>query len=136
MYTYIMTKFHDAIPWLAISLVAIATFAGCADSGKPLGASSAFSGTLTAADGAPVGNVMLNLQPLETGHPVLLEVDEQGNFKGEAVPGEYAYFIAKSAKKGAAAEAALKKIPAAFLEASMTRKVKLGEPGTLAITLQ
>ncbi|RPH83838.1 MAG: hypothetical protein EHM77_01190 [Planctomycetaceae bacterium] len=131
-----MTKFHDALPWLAISLVAIAACIGCSDSPQPLGASSAFSGKLTTADGAPVGNVLLNLQPLESGHPVLLEVDEQGNFKGEGVPGEYAYFVAKSASKGASAEAALKKVPAEFLEANMTRKVKLGESSELAITLQ
>lgn len=131
-----MTKFHDAIPWLAISVVALATCIGCSDSAELLAASSAFTGKLTAADGTPVGNVLLNLQPLEAGHPVLLEVDEQGNFKGEGVPGEYAYFVAKSAKKGGAAEAALKKVPAQFLEANLDRKVKLGESSSLAITLQ
>lgn len=131
-----MTKFHDAIPWIAISIVAIATCVGCADNVELLTTNSTFTGKLTAADGAPVGNVLLSLQPLETGHPVLLEVDEQGSFKGEGVPGEYAYFVAKSAKKGAAAEAALKKVPAEFLEANMTRKVKLGESSELAITLQ
>lgn len=131
-----MTKFQDMLPWLAISLVALATCVGCSDGVEMLAASAAFEGKLTTADGAPVGNVLLSLQPLEAGHPVLLEVDEQGNFKGEGVPGEYAYFVAKSAKKGAAAEAALKKVPAEFLEANMTRKVKLGESGSLAITLQ
>jgi hypothetical protein len=131
-----MTKFHDAFPWLAISLVALATCIGCSDNAELLAPSSVFDGKLTSADGAPVGNVILNLQPLEAGHPVLLEVDEQGKFKGEGVPGEYAYFIAKSAKKGAAAEAALKKVPAQFLEANMDRKVKLGESSSLAITLQ
>jgi hypothetical protein len=65
-----------------------------------------------------------------------METDDEGKFQGEAIPGEYAYYVAKSSKAGSAAEAALKKVPAAFLEATLERKVAVGQSPELNIVLQ
>jgi hypothetical protein len=116
-------------------LAALLLICGCGTKIEQIGAASQFTGKLTGPDGAAVGNVLLTLQPLEAGHPVLMEVDAKGEFKGEGIPGEYAYFVGKSSKGGASGDATLKKLPQAALEANMTRKVKLGESPQVEIKL-
>lgn len=76
------------------------------------------SGKLTKG-GAPLGSVVLHLQPLEQGHPVPLQVGVDGSFSGRAVPGKYAYYVA-------AAEGnpeAMSSVDAKFKEADMGRTV-------------
>lgn len=109
---------------------------GCDSTPELVGASSPVSGKLALPDGTPVGKVVLVLQPLGPGHVVMLETDDEGKFQGEAIPGEYAYYVAKSSKAGSAADAALKKVPAAFLEATLERKVAVGQSPELDIVLQ
>ncbi len=108
---------------------------GCSGDVELLDEPAAFSGKLTNADGSPVGNVLLTLQPLENGHPVLLEVDASGKFQGVGVPGEYVYFLGASAKPSSSGHAALKKISADFLQANMEHKLKIGESPELNVQL-
>lgn len=51
------------------------------------------SGKITATGGKPVGNVILNLQPLENGYAKEVAVKPDGSFTVEATPGTYAYFL-------------------------------------------
>ena len=76
-------------------------------------------GKLTKA-GTPVGNVTLTLQPLETGHMVPMKVGADGSFKGNIVPGKYAYYLSASEDGG---ESALQGIDASLKEANMQRTV-------------
>jgi hypothetical protein len=91
------------------------------------------SGTLARADGSPVGDVLLMLQPTSTGFMTSFEVDAEGKFSGEAIAGPYAWFVAKSAK-AADSDKALAKVPEAFQQATLDRQVKVGS-SPLAITL-
>jgi hypothetical protein len=83
------------------------------------------SGTLARADGSPVGDVLLMLQPTSTGFMTSFEVDAEGKFSGEAIAGPYAWFVVKSAK-AADADKALAKVPEAFQQATLERQVKVG----------
>jgi hypothetical protein len=83
------------------------------------------TGTLKRADGSPLGNVTVMLQPTSTGHMTAFEVDASGSFSGEAVSGPYAWFVAKSSK-AEGADAALAKVPEEFQRGSLDRKVKVG----------
>lgn len=115
-------------------LVALAV-AGCSSSGggKPLPAAKPVSGSLKRADGSPVGNVLLMLQPTTTGHMTSFEVDANGAFSGEAIAGPYAWFVAKSAKAGDA-DKALAKVPEEFQQGKIERKVTVGS-AALDITI-
>lgn len=76
------------------------------------------SGKLTVA-GAPVGDVLLTLQPLDAGHVVSMKVGSDGSFSSEVIPGKYAYFVtADEGKSGA-----IDKVPADFRQANMSRTV-------------
>ena len=89
-------------------------------------------GKLTKA-GKPVGNLTLTLQPLETGHMVPMKVGGDGSFKGNIVPGKYAYFISANEDGG---ESALQGLDASLKEANMQRTVtvKADQP-SLEVTL-
>jgi len=76
-------------------------------------------GKLTKA-GKPVGNLTLTLQPLETGHMVPMKVGADGSFKGNIVPGKYAYFISANEDGG---ESALQGLDGSLKEANMQRTV-------------
>lgn len=83
--------------------------------------------------GQPVGDVHVSFQPLEQGHPVSLPVNADGTFQGELIPGNYAYFVAKS--PAPKSEAAIKKIDPKYLEANMTRTIDVQANQELAIAL-
>jgi hypothetical protein len=121
---------------IVLLLMVTLVVSGCDSKPELLGSSSPVAGKLALADGGSVGKVVLVLQPLGPGHVVMMETDDEGKFQGEAIPGEYAYYVAKSSKAGSAAEAALKKVPAAFLEATLERKVAVGQSPELNIVLQ
>lgn len=118
------------------SLIFIALIIGCSGQPEQIGPSSAFSGKLSGADGAPLGNVLLTLQPLETGHPILLKVDSEGAFQGEGVPGEYAYSVGKSPDAKAIRNVSLNRVPGGFLEPSMDRTVQIGDSPEVQIVLR
>lgn len=117
--------------YLLIALMVV--FVGCSTSAPKMGASSELKGNVTKA-GKPVGDVLLTLQPLGDGHVVPLTVAVDGTFKGEVVPGKYAYYFGKSASK--ASEQAIKQVDPKYYEGNLTRTVTV-EPGkVLAIALE
>ena len=80
------------------------------------------TGTVLSKAGVPVGDVALNLQPLETGYARTIEVRRDGTFVVETQPGPYAYFF--SPKPGA------KRIPSSlanYLQASLERTVVVAD---------
>ena len=76
-------------------------------------------GKLTKA-GKPVGNVTLTLQPMETGHVVPMKVGADGSFKGNIVPGKYAYYLSANEDGG---ESALQGLDGSLKEANMQRTI-------------
>lgn len=97
-----------------------AVLAGCGSPGQVPDA-VAVQGQVTFADGKPVKDVMLTLQPMETGHPAGMKLGADGTFSGNAVPGKYAYFF--TAQEGKAA--ALKTIPEKYRSAHMEHTVQI-----------
>jgi hypothetical protein len=107
-------------------------FVGCSTSVQKMGASTELKGNITKA-GKPVGDVLLTLQPTGDGHVVPLTVAADGTFKGEVVPGKYAYYIGKSASK--ASEQAIKQVDPKYYQANMTRTVTVESGKDLDIAL-
>jgi hypothetical protein len=107
-------------------------FVGCSNSVQKMGTSSELKGNITKA-GKPVGDILLTLQPLGDGHVVPLTVAADGTFKGEVVPGKYAYYIGKSASKSS--EQAIKQVDPKYYQAIMTRTVTVESGKDLAIAL-
>lgn len=105
--------------------------AGCGPSqATPVGAAVNVSGTVTAS-GKPVGNVVLNLQPMENGYSKIIPVGADGTFTVETQPGKYAYFF--TPKEGT------KTVPPAaanFVQASMERTVQVASGAALNIDLK
>jgi hypothetical protein len=114
-------------------ILVLATTLGCGTSAVPMAASKSVSGKLI-AEGKPVGNVLLTFQPLEDGHMTPVEVKADGTFESELVPGKYAYFIGKSARKGF--ESAVKQVSSKFYEADLSRTVVLPSADELIISLE
>jgi hypothetical protein len=90
-------------------------------------------GQVTFADGKPVRDVMLTLQPLERGHMAGLKVGADGAFNGDAVPGKYAYYFAAQEGKTAAEKqkfgTALRAVPEQYRTLSMERTVAVNSGG-------
>ncbi|MFY8199155.1 MAG: hypothetical protein ACOVLE_00685 [Pirellula staleyi] len=110
----------------------IVAFVGCSTSAPQMGASTELKGNIKKA-GKPIGDVLLTLQPMGDGHVVPLTVAVDGTFKGEVVPGKYAYYIGKSASK--ASEQAIKQVDAKYYEGNMSRTVMVESGKDLVITL-
>jgi hypothetical protein len=81
-----------------LCFLALTMLIGCSAGATKLPEAGPVSGTLARADGSPVGDVLLMLQPTSTGFMTSFEVDAEGKFSGEAIAGPYAWFVAKSAK--------------------------------------
>ena len=116
-----------------LCFLALTMLVGCSAGATKVPETGPVTGTLARADGSPVGNVLLMLQPTSTGFMTSFEVAAEGKFSGEAIAGPYAWFVAKSAK-AADADKALAKVPEAFQQATLDRQVKVGS-SPLAITL-
>jgi hypothetical protein len=116
--------------YLLIALMMV--FVGCSTSVQKMGASSELKGNITKA-GKPVGDVLLTLQPMGDGHVVPLTVAADGTFKGEVVPGKYAYYIGKSASK--ASEQAIKQVDPKYYAGDLTRTVTVESGKDLVIAL-
>ncbi|MBU6236336.1 MAG: hypothetical protein KGQ51_00825 [Planctomycetes bacterium] len=116
--------------WIAV-LAGLALLIGCGPKVEMNQGPVSVSGKLTAS-GAAVGDVLLTLQPLDTGHVVPISVGADGSFRGEVIPGKYAYYVtANEGKPGA-----IDKVPADFRQASMTRTVTVSAgQSTLDIAL-
>lgn len=119
---------------IASASVVLASLPGCSSSSsKMLPSATPVSGTLTRADGTPIGNVTLMLQPLSTGHMTSFEVAADGTFSGEAVAGPYAWFVTKSSK-ATDTDAAIDTVPEDFRQGKLERKVTVGSsPLTLSV---
>lgn len=76
-------------------LVLLAT-AGCGPSIRSVGTFEKFQGQAINVDGKPLSNVLVILQPTERGYEIELEVDSDGKFSGEGIPGKYIFYFAES----------------------------------------
>lgn len=121
-----------SIPPLCL-LLAFIVVLGCSASSGKLPESKPVEGTVKRADGTPVGDVLLMLQPTVTGHMTAFEVAADGTFSGEAIAGPYAWFIAKSARADDA-EKALAKVSEEYQRGTLDRRVTVGS-APLVITL-
>jgi len=121
-------------PSVVSMFMSLVVVIGCSSGGATkLPESKPVSGTVTRADGSPVGNVLLMLQPTSVGYMTSFEVGADGSFSGEAITGPYAWFIAKSAR-AADAEKALAKVSEEYQQAHLDRRVTVGS-APLAIKL-
>jgi hypothetical protein len=116
--------------WLLLLLTGVL---GCSASSGKLPAAAPVQGTVKRADGSPVGDVLLMLQPTAVGHMTSFEVAADGTFSGEAIAGPYAWFIAKSARANQA-EKALAGISEEYQRGTLDRRVTVGA-APLVITL-
>ena len=111
--------------------VMVAACVGCGPGqGTPLSEPVNVSGAVT-ADGKPLGNVVLNLQPLENGYAKIIPVKADGKFSVETQPGKYAYYFTPAEKTKAVPPAA-----ANFVQASMDRTVQVASGKPLDINLK
>jgi hypothetical protein len=107
---------------------ALAVLAGC---GKPAQVADPVQvrGKATYASGTPVRDVVLTLQPVDSGMPAGLPVGTDGSFSGKVVPGKYAYYLsAQEARTPADRQKfaqALKAVPEKYRGADMSRTVKV-----------
>lgn len=104
--------------------------AGCGVRPGAVDAPVSVSGKVIRADGKPVGNVTLNLQPLENGYMKEIAVDPDGSFSVETTPGKYAYFV--TPKRGA--KAAPSQL-AAYSAPSLERTVVVASDQSVEIEL-
>lgn len=103
---------------LLVICIGLALLVGCGPKVEMLAEPVSISGKLTGG-GTPIGNVVLTLQPIEIGHPVLLQVGGDGSFAGKAIPGKYVYFVTEKEDDPGAIE----KVAAKFRDADMARTV-------------
>lgn len=98
---------------------------GCSSGGTKLPEAMPVQGKVARADGTPVGDVLLMLQPTASGHMTSFEVAADGTFSGEAIAGPYAWFFVKSAKADDA-DKALAKVAEEYRQGSLDRRVTVG----------
>ena len=118
-------EMYKVLPWLVLVIV------GCGPSARPMPDAVEVSGSVNLA-GAPVSDVILNLQPTGGGLPAVIEVKE-GSFTAELTPGRYAYFFTEGK-----VPAAFKAIPTDYREASLEREqlVVSGQSTELIIEME
>lgn len=105
-------------------LLLVLAITGCGYRAEMLKGPTEVTGKVTKG-GQPFGNVVLMMQPLETGHPAPLEVKADGTFKGTLVPGKYAYYLAPS--NDPAQAGVLNGVDSGLKEANMQRTVTVAE---------
>ena len=105
-------------------LLLVLAITGCGYRAEMLKGPTEVTGKVTKG-GQPFGNVVLMMQPLETGHPAPLEVKADGTFKGALVPGKYAYYLAPS--NDPAQAGVLNGVDSGLKEANMQRTVTVAE---------
>jgi hypothetical protein len=116
---------------LAALVLLAAAVVGCGQQTYTVSNPVPAKGKVTLANGAPVKDVQLVLQPTGGGGmPTGAKVGPDGSFSTEVVPGKYAYYFiaipdAKSAGEKQKSEAALKAIPAKYHEAHMDRQISV-----------
>lgn len=114
-----------------LSLIVCAITVGCGGvSAPPVDKPASVKGRVVASDGKPIGNVALNLQPLESGYAKVVELQSDGTFTVETQPGKYAYFFGPKAGSKSTPSSVSK-----YLEANMDRTVTVTSGGELEIKL-
>lgn len=92
-------------------------------------------GKLTLANGSALGDVVVQIQPLEVGHGKKFKVDAEGNFKGETVPGKYVYYIVPIDDEKAQQDSNYQQVPEAFRDSDMNRTIVIQDGSPLNIVL-
>lgn len=105
---------------IAAMLLTVIAFCGCGPKVELNAEPVALSGKLTKG-GAPIGGVLLTLQPTEVGHPVPMTVGTDGSFSGQAVPGKYVYYVSATE----ADATAIDKVDVKYRNADMSRFVTI-----------
>jgi hypothetical protein len=126
---------------ICLSIAVAIGLAGCGGGPGRVADPVPVKGQVTLANGRPLKDVMLTLQPLDAGHMAGFKVGSDGRFTGEAVPGKYAFFFAPQESKAPAEqqklEAALQAVPEKYKAANMDHTVTVSSSGSdLLITLQ
>jgi len=104
-----------------IVLLSLASLAGCAYNAPLMSESVDVTGKVTSA-GAPVGDLVVTFQPLESGHMTPVTVASDGSFQAKMVPGKYAYFVSTgSGTEGMAGS----KLPPKFFEPDLGRFISV-----------
>ncbi len=116
---------------LAICLAAI----GCSGKVAMMTEDVPVKGKVSLANGSTVGDVYLQLQPLETGHAKKFKLAQDGTFNGETIPGKYAYYIVPVNDEEAANDPNYQAIPEAFRDSDINRTVVVAAGQDLNITL-
>lgn len=83
-----------------LAAAALIGLVGCAPGTKPNPIQ--VKGEVTFADGKPVKDVVLNLQPMDKGIQTIAKVGPDGKFNTELIPGKYNYFFTAQDGKAAA----------------------------------
>lgn len=81
------------------------------------------------ADGKPVDNVSLTLQPMVDGGQAVADV-KKGEFKATVIPGKYTYYIDRGKT-----DADLAKIPEKYRLGAMDRTLEINQAGSFEIQL-
>ena len=106
---------------------------GCGPAIRSMGSVEKFQGQTLNIDGTPLPNVLVILQPIERGYEIELEVNAEGKFSGEGIPGKYIYYFAES-KRG---KAKLPKgLPSNFLEPKMEHLVSVEPNGDVVCKIK
>ena len=116
--------------------LALLTLAGCGGEPPRRSEPVPVSGKVTHADGKPVKDVTLTLQPTGDGLPAALSVSGDGSLKGQVIPGDYVYsFTALEGKGGQKNTAGLKAVPEKYRAPHLDHKVQVGGGGNVEIKL-
>lgn len=83
--------------------------------------------------GQPFGGLVMVFQPLGDGHLREMPIRKDGEFSGQMVTGEYAYYVAKPTTRAAAQM--LRKLAPKYFEADLSRTVTVAAKTPLAIAL-
>ena len=110
-------------------VVAVTTLCGC--SGPGTNAESVdMKGVVQSADGQPIANVQLVLQPMGAGFTSGGLTGADGSFTAKGIPGDYMFFFqpsesAKSAADQSKSKGALAAIPEKYKSANVENKITL-----------
>lgn len=104
-------------------ILIIAFIIGCGQNIKNIGAIKEIHGKITSSN-MPIGNIIIVFHPIENGYVTEIEVNEQGLFAGELIPGKYIYYFINSKKTKTKIS---KKIDIKYMEPKMENLIDVGD---------
>ncbi len=107
------------------SFLMLALLSGCGSDARPMPDKSEIAGRIL-LKGKPLQDAKVVLQPLGVGSDAHGVCDRQGNFKLQAVPGRYTWFVSPKDEKRIS-EAAVKSVPEAYRSGSLDRVIEAGQ---------